>query len=135
MSARRPYIRPMARWYLRDPFFIEYMAHEGTAVFVWLFALELLAGLVCLALGEAAWNGFLAWLDWLPAQIANGLVLLMLLYHGITWFLILPRTIPPVRIGHARLPGWVLSAAGMMAMIAASAVLATGAWLLARGGL
>lgn len=135
MNARRPYIRPMTRWYLRDPFFIEYMAHEGTAVFVWLFAFELLAGLVCLALGEAAWNGFLAWLGWLPAQLANGLVLLMLLYHGITWFLILPRTIPPVRVGHARLPGQVLSGAGMLAMVAASAALAVGAGWLAQGGL
>lgn len=134
MSKRRPYVRPMARWYMRDPYFIEYMLHEGTAVFVWLFALELLAGLVCLSLGEAAWQVFLGGLGSLPGRLCNGVILLMMLYHGVSWFLILPRTIPPVRLGGLRVPGWVLSAGGFCAMAIASAALAVAAMLLAKGG-
>lgn len=134
MSKRRPYVRPMTRWYMRDPYFIEYMLHEGTAVFVWLFALELLVGLLCLSLGEAAWNAFRSWLACVPGMLCNGAILLMMLYHGVSWFLILPRTIPPVSLGGLRVPGWVLSAAGMCAMLVASAVLAVGAMLLAKGG-
>lgn len=134
MSKRCPYVRPMTRWYMRDPYFIEYMLHEGTAVFVWLFALELLAGLVCLSLGEVAWNAFLGWLSGVPGRLCNGVILLMMLYHGVSWFLILPRTIPPVRLGGRHVPGWVLSAGGLCAMLIASAVLAVGAMLLAKGG-
>ena len=34
MSARRPYVRPMAGWWRRNPWFVEYMVHEATALAV-----------------------------------------------------------------------------------------------------
>lgn len=46
MSKRRPYTRPMAGWWRKNPFFVEYMIHEGTALFVAAYGLVLLAGLV-----------------------------------------------------------------------------------------
>ncbi len=134
MSKRRPYVRPMAGWYRRDPFFIEYMAHEGTAVFVWLFALEMLAGLWALAAGEAAWAGFTAWLASLPGLAVNALILAMLLYHGVSWFLIMPRTLPPVRVGGRKVPGSTICAVGLAVMLVASVAVVGFFCLLANGG-
>ncbi|NDV12532.1 fumarate reductase subunit C [Crenobacter caeni] len=134
MSKRRPYVRPMDGWFKRDPFFIEYMAHEGTAVFVWLFALEMLAGLFALAAGEAAWGGFTAFLASVPGLLLNGLILVMLLYHGVSWFLIMPRTLPPVRVGGRKVPGSTISAVGLAAMLVASFAVVGFFCLLANGG-
>ena len=39
MSARRPYVRPMAGWWRRNPWFVEYMLHEATALAVAAYAL------------------------------------------------------------------------------------------------
>ena len=56
MSARRPYVRSMAGWWRKNPWFIEYMVHEGTALFVAIYAAILLASVVVLGNGEAAWK-------------------------------------------------------------------------------
>ena len=42
------------------PFYVEYMVHEGTALFVAAYAITLLVGLVRLGQGPEAWAG---WLD------------------------------------------------------------------------
>ena len=34
MDKRRPYIRSMAGWWTRDPYYIRYMAMEATSVLV-----------------------------------------------------------------------------------------------------
>ena len=60
MSAKRPYVRPMQGWWKRDPYFISYMWRETTALAVALYAVVLAVGVVRLAQGEAAWNGWLA---------------------------------------------------------------------------
>ena len=60
-AARRPYVRPMQGWWRRDPFFVRYMVREATALSSSLvYAIVLLVGVVRLAQGEAAWNGWLA---------------------------------------------------------------------------
>src|SRR5207253_1332555 len=69
-DVRRPYVRPMAGWWRRDPFFVRYMAREATAIAVLAYAAVLTVGVVRLAQGEAAWNG------WLQALRAPGSVLL-----------------------------------------------------------
>jgi hypothetical protein len=42
----------MTGWWKRDPFFVRYMAREATAIFVYLYAIVLVAGLSALANGE-----------------------------------------------------------------------------------
>ena len=34
MNQRRPYVRPMTGWWKKNPYFVEYMVHEGSALFV-----------------------------------------------------------------------------------------------------
>ena len=70
MNARRPYQRPMAGWWRKNPYFVEYMVHEGTAIFVATYALILLISLIVLTGGESASNsGYNSHLS-----AANGLV-------------------------------------------------------------
>ena len=49
MSKRKPYVRPMEGWWKKNPYFVEYMVHESTALFVAAYALTLLVGLVRLS--------------------------------------------------------------------------------------
>jgi fumarate reductase subunit C len=117
----------MDGWWRRDPFFLRYMAREATAPFVVGYALVLLVGLVRLAQGQ---RPFEEWLEALrsPASIAmHGVLVAVFVYHTITWFQIMPKTLPPLTIRGRRLSAAFITTAGL----AASAVLSAALWLLA----
>ncbi|MCB1869310.1 MAG: fumarate reductase subunit C [Gammaproteobacteria bacterium] len=123
MSKRRPYIRPMDGWWKKNPYFIEYMIHESTALFVAGYAFVLLVGLIRLGQGEAAWNG---WLDALrsPVSLIFHLVFLVfILYHTYTWFKIMPITMPPVIVGGKRVGPGVITGSGLLAALGSSLVM------------
>lgn len=131
-NPRRPYVRPMAGWWRRNPFFVEYMVHEGTALFVAAYAIVLLVGLLRLAEGEAAWNG---WLDALksPLSVAFHLILLAAIaYHCWTWFRIMPKTMPPIVVGGKRLPPAAITGSGLAVAAVASLVLLGLVWGMTR---
>lgn len=122
MSARRPYVRPMDGWWRKNPFFVEYMVHEGTAFFVAAYALILLASVMILGQGEAAWNRWLGFLT-SPLSIVLHIVLLAaFLYHTWTWFNIMPRTLPPIVRDGERVKGTTITRAGLAAAVAASLI-------------
>jgi len=132
VSLRRPYVRSMDGWWKKNPFFVEYMIHEGTALFVAAYALILLTGLVYLSRGEAAWNH---WLEGLtnPWYLAfHWLALAAISYHTYTWFKIMPRTMPPVIVGGKRLPDWAITGGGLAAAAGACLVLLAVVWGMAR---
>src|SRR6516225_7577854 len=59
--SRRPYLRQMPRgWWLRQPRYTAYMVRELTSLFIALYSVFLVLGLVRLAQGSAAWDDFLA---------------------------------------------------------------------------
>ncbi|NMF90602.1 fumarate reductase subunit C [Aromatoleum petrolei] len=119
-DSRRPYVRPMAGWWRRNPFFVEYMIHEATALFVAAYALVLLVGVMRLAQGEAAWNG---WLEALrsPASVAfHAALLAAISYHCWTWFRIMPRTMPPLFVGGKRVAPALITACGLAAAVVCS---------------
>lgn len=128
MSKRRPYVRPMEGWWKKNPYFIEYMVHEGTALFVAAYALVLLVGAVRLAQGEAAWNGWLAALQSPLALVFHFVVLAMIAYHSYTWFKIMPRTLPPVIVAGKRLSAAAITLAGLTAVVVCSLVLYGFVW-------
>jgi fumarate reductase subunit C len=127
MATRHTYVRPMDGWWRRDPFFLRYMAREATAPFVAAYALILLVGLVRLAQGQGPFE------QWLEALRAPGFVALhgalaaIFVYHTITWFQIMPKTLPPITIRGRRLSATAITVAGL----AASAVLSAAVWFLA----
>jgi fumarate reductase subunit C len=129
MSARRTYVRPMQGWWTRNPFFVRYMAREATAVIVYLYGLLLVWGIVDLANGEATFNGWLAWLESPIGIVFQVVSLLVFVYHTWSWFVIMPKTMPPVRVGGKRVSGPTITAAGIVAAI----VLSLAVIVLARG--
>lgn len=130
-GARRPYVRPMAGWWRRDPYFMRYMVREATALAVALYAIVLLAGVLCLAQGEAAWNG---WLQAMRSPLSIGLHVVMLaamIYHTLSWFQIMPKTLPMMFIGGQRVAAQTITRTGLAAAVLAALVLFALAWGLA----
>jgi fumarate reductase subunit C len=107
------YRRSMRHWYLHTrPVYRGYMLRELTCVAVGYYALVLICGLFNLHAGEAAFNGFIAALRspfWL---IVNLIAFAALLFHAITWFQVMPKTMPLLFIGGKRVPDRLISKAG-----------------------
>jgi fumarate reductase subunit C len=121
----------MAGWWRRDPYFMRYMVREATALAVALYAIVLLVGVLRLAQGEAAWNGWLAALR-SPLSIALHMVLLAaMVYHTISWFEIMPKTLPMMFIRGQRVSARAITRTGLAAAALAALALFAGAWWLA----
>ena len=128
--SHRGYVRPMRGWWRRDPFFMRYMVREATALAVLAYAVILAFGVVRLAQGEAAWNGWLAALR-SPWSILLHLVLLVAMaVHARSWFDIMPKTMPMMVVGGERVAASTITRTGWAATVVASlALLALARWL------
>ena len=114
-----PYVRSMRGWWRRNPYFLRYMLREASALFLIGYALTLLYGLVRLSQGAAAFEAWRAALA-APWSVAlHGLALLFVAYHSVTWFQVMPKTMP--------LPARAVTAAGVMATLLLSLLVL--AWL------
>ena len=115
---RRPYSRPMAGWWKRDPYFMRYLAMEATSILVAVYALILLVGLFRLSQGEAAYN---AWLAALQSPLSVGLhvlILLVFIYHSWSWFKIMPKTLPAFYFRGEKVPQPVITWIGVVVSVA-----------------
>ncbi|WP_420473055.1 fumarate reductase subunit C [Noviherbaspirillum sp. ST9] len=127
-DARKPYVRPMAGWWRKNPFFVRYMARELTALVVAAYAFMLLAGVLCLARGEAAFG---AWLGVLrhPVSVAlHAMALAAMVYHTWSWFDIMPKTLPPIIVGGKRVSGRMITTTGVVAAVVVTLVLFLAVW-------
>jgi fumarate reductase subunit C len=127
-AARRAYVRPMSGWWRRDPFFVRYMVREATALAVLAYAIVLTVGVVRLAQGEAAWNG---WLQALrsPVSLLFHLVLLVaMIEHARSWFEIMPKTMPMLFVGGRRVAASRITRTGWALAVLATIVLLALAW-------
>ena len=128
MSAHRPYTRPMRHWWLRDAYFVRYMAREATALLVAVYALILLVGLVRLGQGEAAYNGWLLALQ-SPLSIGFHMVILAtLVYHAWSWFRIMPKTMPMLFVGDQRVAQQTITMVGLVAAVVTCLLVLGVAW-------
>jgi len=130
MNGRRPYVRSMNGWWRRDPFFVRYMIRETTALIVAAYALVLLAGVLCLAQGEAAWNGWLAQMRNPVSILLHALMLVVMIYHTCSWFEIMPKTLPAMFVGGKRVSASTITWSGLAAAVVAAAAMYAVAWLL-----
>jgi fumarate reductase subunit C len=130
LPARRPYVRSMKGWWRRDPFFVRYMARELTAFAVLAYSIMLAVGLVRLAQGEAAWNGWLAAMS-SPLAVGVHLVLLVsMVIHTQSWFQIMPKTMPLLFAGGERVKPETITRTGIVAAVVATlVVLAFAKWI------
>ena len=122
MSATKPYIRSTDGWWRRNPFFMRYMAREASAVFLAVYAVILLVGLVRLSQGAAAYEAWLAALAHPLAIVFHAIALLAVAYHAYTWWKVMPKTMPMLHVGGRRIPEMALSAVGWVATLAVSLV-------------
>ena len=131
MSKRKPYVRSMDGWWKKNPYYVEYMIHEGTALFVAAYAIILLVGLVRLGQGEAAWNGWLEALKSPLSLVCHVALLVAIAYHAFTWFKLFPLTMSPIMVGGKRLEPGVVVGSGWTAAIVASLALLGLVWRIA----
>ncbi|OWW20943.1 fumarate reductase subunit C [Noviherbaspirillum denitrificans] len=128
---RKPYVRPMTGWWRKNPFFVRYMARELTALVVAAYAFILLAGMLCLAKGEAAFNAWGAVLRHPVSVALHVAALAAMLYHTWSWFDIMPKTMPPIVMGGKRVGPRIITGAGLAAAALATLVLFFAVWSLA----
>ncbi|HUJ01091.1 MAG TPA: hypothetical protein VLY46_12695 [Usitatibacter sp.] len=121
MAIRRTYVRSMDGWWRHNPYFLRYLAREATSVFVVIYAMILLAGLIRLSHGEAE---FADWLDGLasPGSVAfHALLLAVFAYHTWSWFRIMPKTMPAILVRGKPVAARTITALGIAAAVVASA--------------
>jgi fumarate reductase subunit C len=124
----KAYVRPMRGWWRRDPFFVRYMVREATALAVLAYAIVLTAGLVCLAQGEAAWNGWLQALRSPWSLLLHAVLLVAMVVHAKSWFEIMPKTLPIIVVAGRRLSAATITRSGWAATVALSLLLLVLAW-------
>jgi fumarate reductase subunit C len=128
----RPYKRPMAGWWKRDPFFVRYMWREATALGVAAYAIVLLAGLWRLSQGEAAFNAWLQALRSAPSLLLHALLLVGMVYHALSWFQIMPKTMPLLFVRGERVAAATITRTGLAAAAVVSLAVLAIAWGVAR---
>ena len=119
VTRRKPYVRPMnGRWWERNNVFKRYMLREATSVFLGLFAIVLLSGVLALGQGEAAYNGWLAILASPLSILFHVLVFAAACFHTCTWFAVSPKTMPPLRFkGKSITSGQIIAGQYMVLVI------------------
>ncbi len=91
----RPYIRKVRpSWWLSRPSTFLYMMRELTSLFIGLYCAMLALGLVQLARGPEAWDGFIALITSKGGVLFQLLCLAFALYHSVTWFALTPQAMP-----------------------------------------
>lgn len=123
MTVRKPYVRPMAGWWRRNPFFVRYMMRELTAPFVAIYALILLIGLISLARGEAAYNAWLAALKHPVSIVVHLLLFIAITYHAVTLWKVMPKTMPHLKIAGREVPEKAITVGGWLATLVVSIVI------------
>jgi fumarate reductase subunit C len=114
-------------WLQRWPYFA-FVMREMTSVFVAWSVVWLLLLLRAAGLGEVHYRQFFAWSASPLILILNGVTVVMLVYHTLTWFNLVPRVMV-ARLGGRRVPGPIMIGAHYAAWAAVSIVLA---WLLVK---
>ena len=120
MAKVKSYIRPMSGWWHKNPYYVRYMIRESSSVFLAIYALILLVGLLRLTQGQAAYDA------WREAMVSPGsivfhcLALLTVGYHAYTWWKVAPKTAPDLHVAGRPLPQFAITAGGWLATIGAS---------------
>ena len=121
----------MDGWWKKNPYYVEYMVHEGTALFVAAYALTLLVGLVRLGQGETAWNCWLEAMKSPLSLVCHVVLLAAIAYHAFTWFKLFPLTMPPIIINGKRVEPCVVVGSGWAAAIVTALALLGLVWRIA----
>jgi fumarate reductase subunit C len=120
MATGKTFVRPMQGWWRKNPFFVRYMIREASSVFLAIYAVILLVGLLRLSQGEAAYDAWRAALTSPFSILFHWLALLTVGYHAYTWWQVAPKTAPDIRIAGRPIPEALISGGGWLATIGTS---------------
>jgi fumarate reductase subunit C len=116
-------------WWLESRSYAGFVLRELTSVFVAFFALVLLWQVRAVGHGPEAYSRFLARMQTPLFLALNGVALLFVLFHSVTWFNLAP-TAMVVRLRGKRVPDLVIAGANYVAWLVLSAAVAA---ILLRG--
>ncbi len=107
-------------WWLRKLPYTKFIIRELTSIAVAYSALLLLVQTWALSRGDEAYQQFVTWLGLPVPKLLNIVVLLVLLYHTVTWLSLAPKALV-VRVSGRRIPDGMVIAGHYMAWGLASA--------------
>jgi fumarate reductase subunit C len=115
----KSFVRPIdAHWWARKPY-RGYTLREATGFAVMAYALVLLAGVMALARGPAAYATWLAFLRTPASLLLHGVLLVAMVVHVWSWFVIMPKTMPRrVRGDRVVAPSSITRLGGSVALLA-----------------
>ena len=123
MSERRPFHRPQPRyWWAHSPY-LAYTLRELSGVAVALYGAILLAGLICLWRGPDAYAIYLRMLRSDTSVVVHLVLLAGMLWHVLTWFQILPKTMPKLIVRGRVVPQRQVTVIALLVAAVCSAVL------------
>jgi len=122
MARVKTFIRPMEGWWRKNPFFVRYMIREGSSVFLAIYAVILLVGLLRLTQGEAAYDAWRVAVASPLSLLFHWLALLTVSYHAYTWWKVAPKTAPDIRIAGRPIPEMLITGGGILATLGVSIV-------------
>jgi fumarate reductase subunit C len=93
-------------WIKRKPYML-FITRELTSLFVAAYVVLLLVKLNALRQGPEAWEALLASLSTPVSIILHLVILIFVLFHSITWFLLAP-TAMVLKIGGKKVPGSII---------------------------
>jgi fumarate reductase subunit C len=115
------YVRKISRWWWTRRSYRSFAAREFTSIFAAMFSAVLLLLLFALWRGRSTWERVVSWLDDPWAIAVASVILVVMLYHTVTWFQ-LTSQVQVVRLGRRVVPRRVVVAALFVAWLVASAL-------------
>ena len=123
MSERRPYRRPMQPHWWANPPYRAYTLRELSGVAVAIYGAVLFAGLISLARGPESFDAYLGFLRSPLSLLLHVLLLAAVLFHVVTWFQTLPKTMPKVIVDGKQVPPQTITQIATLAAGACSLIL------------
>jgi succinate dehydrogenase subunit C len=126
---RRAFHRPISTWWwLEKRSYFVFMMRELSSVFVAWSVVFLLLLLYAVGRGDDEYRDFLDWAKSPWLVVVNGVSLLFLVLHTVTWFDLTPKAMV-LRLGGRRLPAWLILASQYAGWFVVSAFVV---WLVTR---
>jgi fumarate reductase subunit C len=116
-------------WWLKRRSYLAFILRELSSVFIAWFVVYLLLLVGAVSRGNDSYQSFLDWSGSPAVVVLNGVSLLFVVFHAVTWFNLAPQAMV-VRLRGRRVPGTWIAAANYGAWGLVSALLA---WIILGG--
>lgn len=123
MSDRRPFTRPIDRFWWLSPTYRHYTIREMTGLAIAIYAAVLFCGVGALMRGPADYAGFIGFLRSPFSLVLHLILLAAIVWHAITWCRILPKTMPKLILDGKPVPQEKITRVATIVMACGSGLL------------